>query len=554
VVSFSSPLHAAFHGKYRNPVRAGDFPDPSVIRVGPSTGSGQARSFYAVTTSTDWAPFFPIFKSTDLVDWELVGHVFAQRPDWCAGNFWAPDFAERDGRFYVYYTARRKDGGLCVAVATADRPEGPYLDHGPLIGQQFGSIDAMAADDENGDRWLLWKEDGNAHDRPTPIWAQRLSGDGLVLLGEPVELLRNDAAWEGRLVEAPHVIRRNGWFYMFYSGNACCGEDCAYAVGVARARALTGPWEKCPANPILASNEAFRCPGHGSPVDDGKGNWYYLYHAYEARPDAIYVGRQLCLDAITWNLDGWPAINGGRGPSRSADAPFAFGVGRQHAGRARWNADFGSAAPDRGWQWPQSAAPGMALDHGSLVLTAAQPRRGRDDLAAVAARTVTTGDYVATAVVDVREQAPGTTASLCVYGSRRDALGIGVHDGIATVWRRRGGHLVELALAPAGREKVHLRITALEGRAYRFAFSRDGKSWTTLGGRLDGSWLPPWDAGVRVALAVGGVTGASARFTGMRFEPALAEVTRISERGAKRHRLAEMLAKVAPARALAARG
>src|SRR5579884_2631441 len=199
VVSFSSPLHAAFHGKYRNPVRAGDFPDPSVIRVG-------ERSFYAVTTSTDWAPFFPIFKSTDLVDWELVGHVFAQRPDWCAGNFWAPDFAERDGRFYVYYTARRKDGGLCVAVATADRPEGPYLDHGPLIGQQFGSIDAMAADDANGDRWLLWKEDGNAHDRPTPIWAQRLSGDGLVLLGEPVELLRNDAAWEGRLVEAPHVI------------------------------------------------------------------------------------------------------------------------------------------------------------------------------------------------------------------------------------------------------------------------------------------------------------------------------------------------------------
>ncbi|MDB5069441.1 MAG: hypothetical protein JWM87_552 [Candidatus Eremiobacteraeota bacterium] len=538
-VSFPRPLHAAFQGKYRNPVRPGDFPDPSVIRVG-------ERGFYAVTTSTDWAPFFPIFRSTDLVDWELVGHVFAERPDWCAGNFWAPDFAEKDGRFYVYYTARKKEGALCVAVATADRPEGPYTDHGPLIGQRYGSIDAMAADDADGSRWLLWKEDGNAHNRPTPIWAQRLSDDGLVLLGEPAELLRNDAPWEGRLVEAPHVIRRNGWFYMFYSGNACCGEDCAYAVGVARARALAGPWEKCPHNPILASNEAFRCPGHGAPVDDGKGNWYYLYHAYEQRPDAIYVGRQLCLDAIDWNFDGWPSINGGHGPSRVADAPFP--IERRTPQRDRWNADF-TVPLDRGWQWPQSGTPSMVLDRGALMLTAKHPRRAPDPLAAVAARTVTAGDYAATAVVDARAQAPGTLASLCAYGSHRDALGIGVRDGIVSVWRRRGGRLVDLALARVGREKVHLRCTALEGRAYRFAFSRDGRSWQTLGGRLDGSWLPPWDAGVRIALTVGGATGASARFTAFKFVPAAAPVTRIEGLQPRRVRFAEMLAKVAPNRA-----
>ena len=542
-VSFPKPLQPAFHGKYRNPVRAGDFPDPSVIRVG-------ERGFYAVTTSTDWAPFFPIFKSNDLIDWELVGHVFARRPDWCAGNFWAPDFAEKDGRFYVYYTARRKDGPLCVAVATADRPEGPYTDHGPLIGQnRYGAIDAMAADDADGGRWLLWKEDGNAHNRPTPIFAQRLSDDGLVLLGEQVELLRNDAPWEGRLVEAPHVIRRNGWFYMFYSGNKCCGEDCAYAVGVARARALTGPWEKCPQNPILAGNDAFRCPGHGAPVDDGKGNWYYLYHAYERRADAIYVGRQLCLDAVRWGLDGWPSINGGQGPSRTAAVPFPSALERRPAQRAHWATDFGSQL-DRGWQWPQSGTPAMELDRGALVLTAQQPRRHGDPLAGVAARPVSSGDYSATAVVDARDQRAATLASLCAYGSHKDALGIGVRDGTVSVWRRRGGHLVELALARAPSDKVHLRCTALHGRAYRFAFSRDGRTWTTLGGRLDGSWLPPWDAGVRIALAVGGATGVSARFTSLRFDPAPARVTPIEGRKSKRVRLAEALAKVASARRL----
>jgi xylan 1,4-beta-xylosidase len=531
-VSFKKPFFAALHGKYRNPVRAGDFPDPSVIRVG-------ERTFYAVTTSTDWAPFFPIFRSTDLVDWELVGHVFAQRPDWCAGNFWAPDFAEKDGRFYVYYTARRKEGTLCVAVATADRPEGPYLDHGPLIGQAYGSIDAMAADDADGSRWLLWKEDGNAHDRPTPIWAQRLSADGLVLLGEKIELLRNDAPWEGAVVEAPHVIRRNGWFYMFYSGNACCGEGCAYAVGVARARALAGPWEKCPHNPILATNEAFRCPGHGAPVDDGAGNWYYLYHAYEERSDAVYVGRQLCLDAIRWGAGGWPSINDGRGPSRVADTPFS--LGRPRADRS-WQADL-TAQLDRNWQWPQSNAPRIEIDRGALKLTAAHPRRGYDRVAAVAARAVTAGDYTATAVVDARGQASGTMASLCAFGSGRDALGIGVRDGALTVWRRRGGRVVDLASAAFAAKRVHLRCTALAGQAYRFSFSADGRSWTTLGDRLDGSWLPPWDAGVRIALAVGGTTGASARFTALVFTPTPAPVTRIAGRISKRARIGALLAR-----------
>ena len=168
----------------------------------------------------------------------------------------------------------------------------------------------------------------------------------------------------------------------------------------------------------------------------------------------------------------------------------------------------------------------------------------------MAARPVSSGDYSATAVVDARDQRAATLASLCAYGSHKDALGIGVRDGTVSVWRRRGGHLVELALARAPSDKVHLRCTALHGRAYRFAFSRDGRTWTTLGGRLDGSWLPPWDAGVRIALAVGGATGVSARFTSLRFDPAPARVTPIEGRKSKRVRLAEALAKVASARRL----
>jgi xylan 1,4-beta-xylosidase len=525
VVSLSKPLCAALRASYRNPVYPGDFPDPSVIRVG-------KRTYYAVTTSTDWAPFFPIFRSTDLVRWTIVGHVFAQRPAWCVGNFWAPDFAENDGRFYVYYTARSAGGPLCVAVATADRPEGPYRDHGPLVGQHCGSIDAMAADDEHGHRWLLWKEDGNSLGRPTPIWAQRLSADGTVLQGQPVELLRNDAPWEGHLVEAPHVIRRDGWFYMFYSGNACCGEACAYAVGVARSRSLTGPWEKCPRNPILAGNDAFRCPGHGSPVSDAAGRWFYLYHAYERARDAIFVGRQLCVDEIAWESDGWPSINGNRGPSRVGDAPF--GIGGANAHRSRWSADL-TAPLDRAWQWPQGNAPIVARERHGTRISVSYARRADDPVAAVIARPMAFGNYVATATIDRGAAREGTLASLCAYGSRREALGIGVRDDTVVVWRRRAGRLVELSAAGAPQgARLRIRCTALDGCTFRFAFSADGRTWTTLGDRLDGAWLPPWDAGVRIALAVGGGTGASARFLAFGVAPTPASVTRLAENTALR--------------------
>jgi xylan 1,4-beta-xylosidase len=228
--------------EYANPVAAGDYPDPSVIRVG--------RDYWATSTTSEWGPPFTILHSRDLVNWRQVGTVFDERPAWAVGSFWASEIAEDRGRFYIYYSARKPNGGpLCVAVATAPRPQGPYTDRGPLVCQEVGSIDGFHVRDERGRRYLLWKEDGNSVSRPTPIWAQRLTEDGTRLVGERRELLRNTERWEkhptlpyGDLIEGPSIVRRGGWFYMFYSGNFCCARECDYMVGVARARKLLGPW------------------------------------------------------------------------------------------------------------------------------------------------------------------------------------------------------------------------------------------------------------------------------------------------------------------------
>jgi beta-xylosidase len=132
---FAGGAAAQSRAVYTNPALAGDYPDPSVIRVG--------QDYWATATSSEWAPEFPILHSRDLVNWRVVGAVFQKRPAWSVGNYWAPEIAEDRGRFYIYYTAKKKDGPLCVAVATARRPQGPYTDHGPLVCQEVGSIDGF---------------------------------------------------------------------------------------------------------------------------------------------------------------------------------------------------------------------------------------------------------------------------------------------------------------------------------------------------------------------------------------------------------------------------
>ena len=123
-----------------------------------------------------------------------------------------------EGRFFCYYVARKRGGTLCVAVASAPSPGGPYTDHGPIVCDALGSIDPCFARDEYDAPFLLWKEDGNSVGLPTPIWAQPLAPDMLQLVGDRTMLITNDAAWEDGVVEGPSIIRHAEKFYMFYGG------------------------------------------------------------------------------------------------------------------------------------------------------------------------------------------------------------------------------------------------------------------------------------------------------------------------------------------------
>ena len=491
---------------YQNPVIAGDHPDPSIIRVG--------KDYWASSTASAWGPLFPLLHSTDLVNWELTGAVLPHRPDWAAGDFWAPEISEFNGRYYVYYVARQRGGPLSVAVATADKPGGPYTDRGPLVGQEDGSIDPFPVTDTTGVRYLVWKEDGNSRNQPTPIWAQRLNDDGTKLVGELHELIRNNTDWEGGLVEGPCILRRGDWFYLFYSGNGCCGAGCNYALGVARSHSLLGPWEKNPANPILAANETWKCPGHGTVISDPTGRYWLLYHAYPVS-DSIFIGREAMLDEVKFGPDGWPTINAGNGPSKRSASPF--GVVQKVFGGS-YADDFNGKHLESGWQWPQHHAPLTHLKNGQLRLSGGE--RATNFLAAVLARLVTVADYVATTVIDSKPLKPGVAAGLCAFGDSDNALGAAFSNGRIITWRREKGVTRQLAeqSAPAA-TKLYMRLTARHGYRFQFAVSTDGQTWTPCGEAADAKELPPWDRTVRVALTVGGVPDAEGIFDSFSLKP-----------------------------------
>jgi xylan 1,4-beta-xylosidase len=490
---------------YSNPVIAGDFPDPTVVRVG--------EDYWAATTSGGWAPHFPILRSRDLVNWRVAGHAFRERPRWAKSDFWAPELAHDRGRFLLFYTARREEGPrkagtLCVAVATASAPGGPYTDRGPLVCEiselaGVGSIDAFFVRDENGVGHLVWKADGNdaEPDRPTSIFAQRLSEDATKLVGRRREILRNDAPWERHVTEGSYILRRGEWFYHFYSGNACCGRGCDYALGVARARRLLGPWEKHPRNPILAANADWQCPGHGSIVTTDDGRDFLLYHAYRRRRDAFNVGREALLDEVRWGADGWPAINGGRGPSSASPSPLGAAEANDEAEVFE---DFRGPELGPEWQWPMLIRQTARVEpqgEGRLVLTPVSHPKGDGVAAAVVGRQSVSGSYTAVAKVDARGTGAGALAGLAAYSWRDAAVGVAWGGGRATAWRREGAEHRVVASAPApAADAVFLRMEAEGGEKYRFAFSLDGRKWTEVGAAVSGSHIE----GARVALTAGG--------------------------------------------------
>ncbi|WP_029902180.1 family 43 glycosylhydrolase [Prevotella sp. 10(H)] len=472
---------------YRNPVIAGDMPDPSLIRVG--------DDYYAVGTTSEFVPSYPLYHSKDLINWERIGGVFTDPPAWIKGDCWAPELYYNNGTFFVYYTARKKSDNIsCIGVASTKDIRKGFTDHGPLIEWGNEAIDAYIFKDDDSKLYITWKAYG-LDKRPIEILASELSADGLSLVGEHFTLTDHTKGWIGRGDEGQVIIKRNGYYYHFYSIGGCCDNRCDYRVHLARAKSLRGEWEQYEPNALLEGGSAWRCSGHGTLVQTPDDRYFYLYHAYNAN-DFEYVGRQVLLDELMWNdATGWPYFRHGTNPTTQAPVPFKGTVQKRNIDFAD---DFTSADKDKFWQWDMySTKPLLTKANGNLTVTNTKEGytfRGINSQ---------TGNYN----MSVKVSAKGSNfKGLTVYAGMEKLYAWGVSGNEVKLFRLDDGKKTELFSTTAGNATdIYLRVEAINARLYRFYWSTDNSEWHIFpqnGQHVDISGLPKWGRGLRIGLLV----------------------------------------------------
>ena len=325
----TTKVPAVSAGTFANPVLDENFPDPTVIRA-----PDEYYYAYATQGERDGTSInMQVARSRDLIAWERLPDALPVKPPWASQtqDFWAPHVSEHDGTYYLYYSAKPDAAltdttrGLCLAVATAARPEGPFTDIGrPLqCGPSFVNIDPMDFDDpQTGKRLLYW---GSGFG---PIKVQELAPDRISFASgsQPIDLIPAmpdaDSTEYQRLVEGAWVIYRAPFYYMFYSGDNCCGPRAHYAVMVARSRSATGPFETLAqatgrgSSVILERDGIWVAPGHNSVIRDAAGDDWMVYHAVDARRprsrpgDDVNTRRVMLIDRLVWRED-WPRVDGG---------------------------------------------------------------------------------------------------------------------------------------------------------------------------------------------------------------------------------------------------
>ncbi len=310
--------------RFTNPVHPGYFADPFVLAVD--------GGFVAYGTgSAPGGRQFEVLRSEDLVGWRSVGGALEPLGESWATDYWAPEVAVEGDTFFMYYSAGTGDRGHRLRVASASAPEGPFVDRGVVLTpRERFAIDPHPFRDDDGQWYLYFAHDVLEGDRVgTTIAVDRLV-DMTQLAGEQRTLLRASHDWQlfrraremyGRVydwhtLEGPFVRKRDGRYYLFYSGGAW--EEPGYGVAYAVADSPLGPFREPRTGPTVLQTVPGEVlgPGHNSVVRGPDGEDWIAYHAW----DPAATRRQMWIDRLAWGPDGpersGPTQGGQAGPGR----------------------------------------------------------------------------------------------------------------------------------------------------------------------------------------------------------------------------------------------
>ncbi len=306
-----------------NPIIPGCHPDPSICRVG--------DYYYLVTSTFEYFPGLPIYRSTDLAHWEQVGSVVSRAGQLdfdgiaSSGGLYAPTLRHHDGMFWLVCTlVDRQDSARGGSfLMTSPDPAGPWSDPTWL---GVDGIDPSLFFDDDGRVWMhgtRLAQNPRWHDQ-TEVWVREYDPDAHELVGQ------EHVIWSGALngavwAEGPHIYKIDGTYFLVAAEGR---TEFAHAVSVARSASVVGPYVGNPANPVLTHRNLGRAAavvgvGHADLVQAVDGSWWAVLLAMRADGGRHYMlGRETFLAPVTWE-DGWPVFCAGIGRVPEAvNVPF----------------------------------------------------------------------------------------------------------------------------------------------------------------------------------------------------------------------------------------
>jgi arabinan endo-1,5-alpha-L-arabinosidase len=290
--------------------------DPSIIKEG--------DTYYLFSTRAGIA----IRCSSDLIHWRLCGDVFAHLPEWAVNDvpglrgLWAPDVSYFNGKYHLYYSAstfgsNHSSIGLATNE-TLDPASDKYrwVDQGKVIGSDvkddWNAIDPDVVLDEHDQPWLAFGSFWSGIKlRKLDETSGRLSSQDKTLYSLAS---RPRTSGSPGAIEAPEIIRKNGYYYLFVSFDFCCrGQDSTYNIRVGRARRLIGPYVDRSGKPmmegggtlVVAGGGHWAGPGHCSVLQEKDGD-RLVYHAYDTEWRGVATLR---ISVLRWDSEGWPTIS-----------------------------------------------------------------------------------------------------------------------------------------------------------------------------------------------------------------------------------------------------
>lgn len=453
LISLAATVNADPVLKYENPVLGGDYPDPSILRVG--------NDYYLTHSCFEYLPGLTVYHSKDLLHWEPISFALTEY----LGSGWAPDLCKVGDKYYIYFTESNK-GKFSNYVVWAKSPRGPWSK--PVNLHVDGFIDpGHAYDEATGRRWLFVSNGQRIE----------LSKDGLSTIGKLEKVYRGwkmPADWlvEGGAFEGPKLKKIGDYWYWLSAIGGTAGPATSHSIVVARSRSIDGPWENMPSNPLVhtySSADTWWSRGHGSLIDTPDGRWYIVYHAYEK--NNLNRGRQMLMEPVEVTADSWLKAPTGKDVDKPLACPLpsatkAYASSKDSYDYAKALSQFRIGKEWRVWQHLDSAR--FAVKDNAITIKAQGSTPGTSSPLLFIGRN---RNFEFSAKLQIEGDAE---AGLVFYYDQQHFVGFGCNATAKSFWRR--GQRRRAGYHRYG-NTVWIRLVKCDNIVAAY-LSDDGERWT----------------------------------------------------------------------------